>query len=151
MKIKLIAVGKIKENYLKQGIAEYVKRLGAYTRLEIIEVKDEKDYDDEKKIKTVEGERILGKISPKDYVILLDIRGQELTSEEMASKLESLISQDLVFVIGGSRGVSPAVQNRANMTISFSHFTYPHQLMRLIFVEQLYRWFKIISHEPYHK
>ena len=159
MKIKIIAVGKLKEKYLKQGIAEYEKRLGKYCKFEIIEVPDEKapeNLSDAEmlQVKEKEGQKILSKISDQDYVYALAIQGKEITSEGFAEQLDSLSTRgtsSFVFVIGGSLGLSDEVMKRSNAQISFGRLTYPHQLMRLILTEQVYRCFRIIKGEPYHK
>lgn len=159
MKITLVTVGKIKEKYFEDAITEYSKRLSRYCKLEIIQVADEKTPDGaspalEDQIKEKEGERILSKIRPDAYVIALAIQGQMLDSEQLAGKLEKLgvggISQ-IVFVIGGSLGLSQAVLSRSDYQLSFSKMTFPHQLMRVVLLEQIYRSYRIISHEPYHK
>ncbi len=154
IKIKVVCVGKIKDNYLVQGISEYLKRLSGYCSIEILEVKDEKINNDEEKVKEIETNRILEKINEKDYVILLDLRGKQLSSEEFAEKLETLIDSGVgsyCFVIGGSLGVSDKLRNRANFLLSFSKLTFTHQMMRLFLLEQIYRCFKIINKETYHK
>lgn len=159
MKIKIVCVGKIKERFYTDAIKEYSKRLGAYTNLEIVEVADEKTPDKASEainiqIKEKEGQRILGKIKDSEYVILLDLRGKMYTSEEMSGHLEQLMitgKSDFTFVIGGSLGVCEAVKQRANELWCFSKMTFPHQLMRVILLEQIYRGFKIMHHEPYHK
>ena len=150
--IKLICVGKIKEKYLKEAIDEYKKRLSKYTKLDIIELKDI-TYDDIDKVKKEEGENILKNIKNSDNVIILDIIGQELTSLELSKKIESLEQQnsDLTFIIGGSYGLSEEVKKRANYSLSFSKLTFPHQLFRVVFLEQLYRTYKIRNNESYHK
>ena len=159
MKITLITVGKIKEKYLKDTIAEYSKRLSRYCKLELVEVADEKTPEGagealERKIKEKEGERLLARIREGDFVIALAIEGKMLSSEELAAKMERLgvdgISH-IVFVIGGSLGLSPDVLRRADFALSFSRMTFPHQLMRVILLEQIYRSFRINSGEPYHK
>ena len=159
MKITLITVGKIKEKYFTDAIAEYAKRLSRYCKLEIVEVPDEKTPDGaseslENQIKEKEGERILSKISEGAYVVALAIEGKQLSSEELADKMEKWnvngISH-LVFIIGGSLGLTPKVLNRADFKLSFSKMTFPHQLMRVILLEQIYRSFRIRNHEPYHK
>ncbi|MDO4329259.1 MAG: 23S rRNA (pseudouridine(1915)-N(3))-methyltransferase RlmH [Lachnospiraceae bacterium] len=159
MKITLVTVGKIKEKYFEDAITEYSKRLSRYCKLEIIQVADEKTPDGaspalEDQIKEKEGERILSKIRPDAYVIALAIQGQMLDSEQLAGKLEKLgvggVSQ-IVFVIGGSLGLSQAVLSRSDYQLSFSKMTFPHQLMRVVLLEQIYRSYRIISHEPYHK
>lgn len=159
MKITLITVGKLKERYLEAAVQEYSKRLRRYCDLEICQVADEKTPDGagramEEQILEKEGGRILEKIRPHSYVIALAIQGEMPSSEALAAKLEKLgvdgISQ-IVLVIGGSLGLSKAVLSRADYLLSFSKLTFPHQLMRVILLEQLYRSFKIIRHEPYHK
>ena len=156
IKIKIICVGKIKDTYLNQGISEYLKRLSGYSSVEIIEVKDEKivSNNSDEKIKEIEGNRILEKISEKDYVILLDLKGKQLSSEELADKIDNLISGGIgnyCFVIGGSLGNGENVKKRANFLISFSKLTYTHQMIRLLLLEQIYRVFKINNNEVYHK
>ena len=159
MKITIISVGKIKEKYLKDDIAEYAKRLGKYCRLEIIEVADEKTPDQasetvEEGIRAKEAERILKNIKDDMYVITLEIQGKMLTSEELADKIETLGIQgksSIAFVIGGSIGLGKAVSDRSDFALSFSRMTFPHQLMRVILLEQIYRGFRIINGEPYHK
>jgi len=159
MKITLITVGKIKEKYLKDAIAEYTKRLGKYCKLEIIEVADEKTPDNasatvEEQIKGKEAERILKHVRDDAYVITLEIKGKQLTSEELAEKIEHLGIQGIshiVFIIGGSIGLGQDVLNRSDYALSFSKMTFPHQLMRVILLEQIYRSYRIIQGEPYHK
>lgn len=159
MKIKIIAVGKLKEKYLKQGIAEYQKRLGKYCKFEIIEVPDEKapeNLSDTEmlQVKEKEGQKILSKISDSDYVFALAIQGEEITSEGFAEQIDYLSTRgtsSFAFVIGGSLGLSDEVMKRSDAQISFGRLTYPHQLMRLILTEQVYRCFRIIKGEPYHK
>lgn len=159
MKIRLLTVGKIKEKYLKDAIAEYSKRLSRYCKLEILEATDEKTPDNasevlEMQIKKKEGDRLLNFISDTDYVIALDLKGEMYTSEEFASKIDRLGIQGVStidFIIGGSLGLSEEVRKRADMKVSFSKMTFPHQLMRVIFLEQLYRSYRIIKNEPYHK
>jgi 23S rRNA (pseudouridine1915-N3)-methyltransferase len=158
MKIRVIAVGKIKEKYLVEGIKEYSKRISRYCKLELIEVSDEKAPEslsekDEENVKNKEGERILNKISD-EYVIALAIEGKKVNSielSEMINRIFSYESSDITFVIGGSLGLSKDVLNRANTKLSFSDMTFPHQLMKLILLEQVYRTFRIINNEPYHK
>lgn len=159
MNIKVICVGKLKEKYLKQGIAEYSKRLSKFCKFEVIEVSDEKAPEklslaEMEAVKQKEGERILHKIRDKEYVYALAIEGTERSSEEFASELEKLGTyghSDLTFVIGGSLGLSPEVLKRAQTKISFGRFTLPHQLMRLVLTEQIYRGFMINNGSPYHK
>ena len=159
MKITLITVGKIKEKYFTDAIAEYAKRLSRYCKLEIVEVADEKTPDGasealENQIKEKEGERILSKIPDGAYVIALAIEGKQLDSEELAEKMEKWnvngVSH-LIFIIGGSLGLTPKVLNRADFKLSFSKMTFPHQLMRVVLLEQIYRSFRIRNNEPYHK
>ena len=159
MKITLITVGKIKEKYFTDAIAEYAKRLSRYCKLEIIEVADEKTPDGasealENQIKEKEGERILSKVPDSAYVVALAIEGKQLSSEDLADKMEKWnvngISH-LVFIIGGSLGLTPKVLNRADFKLSFSKMTFPHQLMRVVLLEQIYRSFRIRNNEPYHK
>ena len=159
MKITLITVGKIKEKYLKDAIAEYSKRLSRYCKLEIVEVADEKTPDNasttvEDAIRDKEGERILKYIKEDAYVITLEIAGKMLTSEEMAEKIEKLGVQGtshIIFIIGGSIGLGREILKRSDYALSFSKMTFPHQLMRVILLEQIYRSYRIINHEPYHK
>ncbi|MGP4081320.1 23S rRNA (pseudouridine(1915)-N(3))-methyltransferase RlmH [Pseudalkalibacillus sp. R45] len=159
MNIQIITVGKLKEKYLKQGIAEYVKRIGPYAKIEVIEVPDEKaseqlSENEMEKVKDAEGSRLLAKIGQDVHVIALAIEGKQQTSEQLAKNLDQLATygrSKVAFVIGGSLGLSEAVLNRSNDQLSFSKMTFPHQLMRLILVEQIYRAFKINRGEPYHK
>lgn len=149
--IKIICVGKIKEKYLKEAILEYLKRLSKYTKIEIIELLDETTKEVNKCIE-IEGEKILKNIKEKDYVITLEIDGQEYSSTEFASKIEQAqVIGNLVFIIGGSYGLSDIIKNRSNQRISFSKMTFPHQLFRVILLEQIYRGYKIINNESYHK
>ena len=159
MKITLITVGKIKEKYLKDAIAEYSKRLSRYCKLEIVEVADEKTPDNasdtvEDAIRDKEGDRILKYVKEDAYVITLEIAGKMLTSEEMAEKIEKLGVQGtshIIFIIGGSIGLGKEILKRSDYALSFSKMTFPHQLMRVILLEQIYRSYRIINHEPYHK
>ncbi|WAA12266.1 23S rRNA (pseudouridine(1915)-N(3))-methyltransferase RlmH [Fervidibacillus halotolerans] len=159
MKITIITVGKLKEKYLKQAVDEYAKRLSSYVKIEIVEVSDEKAPENmtegEKEIvKRKEGERILAKLAPDAYVIALAIEGKMKSSETFATNLEQLFirgKSHIAFIIGGSLGLSDEVMKRANESLSFSKMTFPHQLMRVILLEQLYRAFRIMRNEPYHK
>ncbi|MFK9091727.1 23S rRNA (pseudouridine(1915)-N(3))-methyltransferase RlmH [Bacillus salipaludis] len=159
MNISIITVGKLKEKYLKQGIEEYLKRLSAYAKVEVIEVADEKAPEELSELEMVqvkqkEGERILAKIGQDTYVIALAIQGKLGSSEELADSLDKLATygnSKIAFVIGGSLGLSEDVIKRSNEQLSFSRMTFPHQLMRLILVEQIYRAFRINRGEPYHK
>lgn len=159
MKITLVTVGKIKEKFYTDAIAEYSKRLSRYCKLDIVQVADEKTPDSageavERQIKEKEGERILSSIKDGAYVIALAIDGEMLDSVELSEKINGLgiggVSQ-IVFVIGGSLGLSGAVLRRADYKLSFSKMTFPHQLMRVVLLEQIYRSYRIISGEPYHK
>ncbi|HHT43281.1 MAG TPA: 23S rRNA (pseudouridine(1915)-N(3))-methyltransferase RlmH [Firmicutes bacterium] len=159
MNVQILAIGRVKEKYLVRGIEEYKKRMGRYGRLEITELKEESFTEplSEKEIQDVlgrEGERILGELKPRTFVIALDRQGRELSSEQLAAEFERValsgISQ-IAFVIGGSLGLDARVLQQANLVLSFSKFTFPHQLMRLILVEQIYRAFTIINNEKYHK
>lgn len=151
MNISIVAIGKLKEKYLKQGIDEYIKRLSAYAKVDIIELPDEKAPEnlsdqDMKIVKDKEGERILSKISPDAHVIALAIEGKMKSSEELADNMDRLATygkSKVTFVIGGSLGLSDAVLKRADEKLSFSKMTFPHQLMRLILLEQVYRAFRI--------
>lgn len=159
MKITLLVVGKIKETYFEEAILEYKKRLSKYCRLEIIETVDEKTPDgaseqQKSQIKEKEGERLLKSVKDGAYVIALAINGRELSSEELADKIEGLTVNGvshIIFLIGGSLGLSEAVLRRADFKLSFSRMTFPHQLMRVILLEQIYRSYRIIKGEPYHK
>jgi 23S rRNA (pseudouridine1915-N3)-methyltransferase len=157
--ISIITIGKLKEKYLKQGIQEYLKRLSTYAKVEIIELPDEKAPEnlsdlEMEQVKQKEGERILSKISDDTHVIALAIEGKMKSSEELAQDLDQLATygkSKIAFIIGGSLGLSKDVMNRANAALSFSKMTFPHQLMRLILLEQIYRAFRINRNEPYHK
>lgn len=159
MGITIISVGKLKEKYLKMGIEEYVKRLNGYTKMEIIEVPDEKAPEqlsdaEMEMVKKKEGERILAKLTPDHYVIALAINGKTRSSEELSKDIESLMTygqSKIAFVIGGSLGLHDDVLSRANDKLSFGKMTLPHQLMKLVLVEQVYRSFRIMKGEPYHK
>ena len=150
--IKIITVGSIKEKYLKDAIDEYKKRLSKYNNIDIIELKDEEKVEEEK-AKEIEGEKILNKVQDKDYVITLEIEGKELTSPELANKINNILieNSNITFIIGGSYGLSDKVKERANYHLSFSKMTFPHQLFRVLLLEQIYRSYKIINNESYHK
>ena len=159
MKITLVTVGKIKEKFFEDAIKEYSKRLSRYCKLEVLLVADEKTPEGaseavELQIKEKEGQRILTLIRDDAYVIALAIEGKMLGSEELAEKIEKLgvggVSQ-IVFVIGGSLGLSSQVMKRADYALSFSRMTFPHQLMRVVLLEQIYRSYRIMNHQPYHK
>ena len=159
MKIKIVTVGKLKEKYLKDGIAEYSKRISRFAKLEMIELADEKTPDkaseiENQKILETEGARILSKIGERDFVLVLAIEGKTFSSEEFSKQLEEASIKGystLTFIIGGSLGIAPGVKNRANLSVSFGRLTLPHQLMRLVLVEQIYRAFTIQQGSPYHK
>ena len=159
MKIKLVTVGKLKEKYLKDGIAEYSKRISRFAAVEMIELADEKTPDrasdsENEKILNLEGNWILSKIGDREFVVVLAIEGKTLSSEEFSKQLEQASINGfstLTFVIGGSLGLSPQVKKRANLSLSFGRLTLPHQLMRLVLVEQIYRAFTIQQGSPYHK
>ncbi|WP_036835985.1 23S rRNA (pseudouridine(1915)-N(3))-methyltransferase RlmH [Pontibacillus litoralis] len=157
MKLSIISVGKLKEKYLKQGIAEYTKRLGPYANIELHEVPDEKAPENlsqaqMEEVKHKEGQRILNKITQDTYVITLEIEGKPLTSEKLAEHLDQLATygkSKVAFIIGGSLGLSNEVIERSNYALSFSKMTFPHQMMRLMLLEQVYRAFRINRGEPY--
>ena len=149
MDIRVVCVGKLKEKYWKEAEAEYLKRLGAYCNTQIVEVKESRSDDIEE-----EGEAILKRISPSEYVITLEIKGRRKSSEELAEMMAGLAldgKSDIAFVIGGSNGLSETVSRRADFALSFSDMTFPHQMMRVILLEQIYRSFKINRKEKYHK
>ena len=159
MKIDIISVGKIKEQYFLDGIKEYKKRLGKYCTISEIVLQDEaiKDMDSQalvEEVKRIEGERILKSINPKSYVIALDLKGEMLDSVEFAKKIEQIFAYkagSITFIIGGSLGLSSEVISRADYKLCFSKMTYPHKLMKLILFEAIYRAFKINNNETYHK
>ena len=159
MNIRIISVGKIKEKYIREGLKEFQKRLSSYCRLDIIEIPDQPTPDrasskDEERIKNIEGEKILSKIENDAYIISLVIQGKNFSSEDLAKKLDDLAldgRSKVNFIIGGSLGLSDEVISRSDLKLSFSKMTFPHQLMRLILLEQIYRSFRIIKGEPYHK
>ncbi len=150
--IKIITVGSIKEKYLKEAITEYQKRISKYTRIEIIEVKDEGLVEKEKALK-LEEEKIRKYINERDYLITLEIEGTEITSIDFAKKMNSLWldNSNLVFVIGGSYGLSENIKKESKWHLSFSKMTFPHQLFRVLLLEQIYRSYKINNNESYHK
>ena len=159
MKITCVVVGKIKEKYFTDAIKEYSKRLSRYCKLEIVELADEKTPDgaseaEEVAIREKEGERILKALKDDAYVIALAIEGKMLDSVELSQKIDRLGvsgTSHIAFVIGGSLGLTPAVMKRADYALSFSRMTFPHQLMRVVLLEQLYRSYRILKNEPYHK
>ena len=159
MKIRIIAIGKIKEAYLKEGINEYLNRIKPYCSIEIVEVNDESVSDNPRdaeitRVKDIEGERVLKILKPNDYLIGLDLNKKQYTSPEFAKYIENKLVQggsSITFVIGGSYGLSDALKNRCNDSISLSNMTFLHQMTRLILLEQIYRAFKINRNETYHK
>lgn len=159
MNITIITVGKIKEKYLRDAIEEYSKRLGRYCKLDIIELADEKTPDnasekEEEVIKEKEGQGILSKLKENMFVIAMDLGGKQLTSEEFSDYIQNLGvtgNSNIAFIIGGSLGISKSVLARANYKLCFSKMTFPHQLFRVMLLEQIYRGFRIMKGEPYHK
>lgn len=159
MKITILTVGKIKEKYLKDAIFEYKKRLSKYCSIDIKEVLDEKAPEsmsraEEEIVKNKEGEKLLKLIKDRQYLITLEINGEQISSEGLSDKIKKLAingNSDIVFVIGGSLGLSKELSKRSDCRLSFSKMTFPHQLMRVILIEQIYRSFRIIKGEPYHK
>ncbi|MCR4685363.1 MAG: 23S rRNA (pseudouridine(1915)-N(3))-methyltransferase RlmH [Lachnospiraceae bacterium] len=159
MNIEILCVGKLKESYLQDAVTEYKKRLSKYCRFNILEVADEKTIDKQSEaqdeiVRDREGERLIRLLREQAYVITLEINGKMMDSVEFAKTMEELAVRsvsDIQFVIGGSLGLSKAVMNRADLALSFSKMTFPHQLMRVILLEQIYRGYRIINHEPYHK
>ncbi|SCT98013.1 MULTISPECIES: 23S rRNA (pseudouridine(1915)-N(3))-methyltransferase RlmH [Mammaliicoccus] len=159
MKITIITVGKLKEKYWKQAVDEYNKRLGAYTKTELIEVADEKAPDnmsdkDIEIVKEKEADRIMSKIKADSHVITLEIEGKMLTSEQLSKEIDNLMTRGnshITFIIGGSNGLHSKVLQRSNYALSFSKMTFPHQMMKVVLMEQVYRAFKIMRGEAYHK
>ena len=148
--IKIICPGKIKEQYLKEAISEYQKRLSKYTKLEMVEIEDEPNKE---KALTIEAEKIKKHIKENDYIITLEIEGKKLSSEELANLIDKTLitNSNIVFIIGGSYGLDNSIKARSNYHLSFSNLTFPHQLFRVILLEQIYLSFKIINNESYHK
>lgn len=159
MKVRILTVGKLKEDFAKEGVKEYTKRLSKFAQIEIVEVDDEKTKENASDnelnlVKDKEGEKLLARIAEKDYVIALAINGNTYDSVAFSKHLSELMNtgnSTIDFVIGGSVGLSDKVLKRANEKLSFSDFTFPHQLMRVILLEQIFRAFKIAKNEPYHK
>lgn len=159
MNIIIISVGKIKEKYIQEGIKEFSKRLSRYCNLKIFEVDDEKAPENlsDKEMQVVkqkEGQKILSKIPQNSFIISLEIQGKEISSEELSKKMEDIMVSginDITFIIGGSLGLSKEVTSKSDFKLSFSKMTFPHQLMRLILLEQVYRGWRIMKNEPYHK
>ena len=150
--IKLITVGTIKEKYLKDAIEEYTKRIKKYTNIELIEVKDEGLVEESKAI-LLEAEKIKKHLSPRDYIVTMEIEGKQLTSEEFSEKLNQIQieNSNIVFIIGGSYGLSDEIKQLSKLHLSFSKMTFPHQLFRVLLLEQIYRCYKILNNESYHK
>ena len=159
MNITVVSVGKIKDKFMISGIKEYSKRLSRYCKLKLVEVDDEKAPENLSEaemeiVKSKEGDRILSKISDSTYIVALVIEGEQLSSEELSSKLDNLAlrgNSDITFIIGGSLGLSKDIINKSSYKLSFSKMTFPHQLMKMILLEQIYRAFRISRGEPYHK
>ena len=159
MNIKIVCVGRLKEKYWTQAAEEYLKRIGRFAKIEIAELKETRISDkpskaEEESVKKSEGEEILKKIKKDDYCITLEIKGRQLSSEQLAEKLSELAlagKSSIAFVIGGSLGLSQDVSSRADFRLSFSPMTFPHQMMRVVLLEQIYRCFKINNNETYHK
>ncbi len=149
--ITIITVGKIKEKYIKEGINDYLKRISKYTKVELIELEDE-SFDKTKTLKK-ESEKILKKLNSKSYIITLEIEGEELSSIELAKLIDkkTSLNSNITFIIGGSYGLDDEIKKLSNYKLSFSKLTFPHQLFRLLFLEQIYRSYKIINNEEYHK
>ena len=149
--ITIITVGKIKEKYIKESIEDYQKRLSKYTKIELIELEDEA-FDKTKTLKK-EAEKIMKKINPKSYIITLEIDGKEISSPELSELIEktTITHSNITFIIGGSYGLDDEIKRLSNYKLSFSKMTFPHQLFRLLFLEQLYRSYKIMNNEEYHK
>ena len=150
--IKVICIGKLKENYLKEAEEEYLKRLKKYTNIELIELQDS-NIDDEKIALEKEKELVEKQLTGKEYLVTLEIEGKELFSIELAEKLDKtfITNSNITFLIGGSYGIHPSIKEKSNFKLSFSKMTFPHQLFRILLLEQLFRSYKILNHEKYHK
>ena len=150
--IKIITVGSLKEKYLKEAVDEYLKRIKKYTNIEIIEIKDEGLVEESKAIE-LEGEKIKNHLTNREYIITLEIEGKQMSSLEFANKLEriQIENSNIVFIVGGSYGISKKIRDISNLHLSFSKMTFPHQLFRVVLLEQIYRSYKIINNERYHK
>ena len=159
MNIEVVCIGKLKEKYWRDAVNEYARRLGRYCRFHITELKESRlpsnpSAADEENVKKTEGEYLLGAVKERAYIVALDVHGKQLSSEEMASGMEKHMNagtSEIAFLIGGSLGLSQDVLRKADSRLSFSRMTFPHQMMRVILAEQIYRSFKIIHHETYHK
>ena len=150
--IKIITIGQLKEKYLKEAVEEYTKRIKKYSNIEVIELKDEGLVEEAKAIK-LEGEKIKKYISDRDYIVTLEIEGKQVSSTEFADKINNMLieNSNIVFIIGGSYGLSDEIKQISKFKLSFSKMTFPHQLFRVILLEQIYRGFKILNNESYHK
>ncbi len=154
MQIDLIVVGKLKEKSMQQMCNEYIKRLGSYCKLNVIELKDESNNLDESLVITREALAIEKVLDEKSYIIIMDIDGKQMTSEQFSAKIDEITTYEnskITFVIGGSLGIDPSIKAKANLRMSFSKMTFPHQLFRVMLLEQIYRQFRIARNEPYHK
>ncbi len=154
MQIDLIVVGKLKEKSMQQMCNEYIKRLGSYCKLNVVELKDESNNLDEKTVMSREADAINKVLDDKSYIIIMDIDGKQMGSEEFSRKIDDITTYEnskITFVIGGSLGIDPSIKAKANMRMSFSKMTFPHQLFRVMLLEQIYRQFRIAKNEPYHK
>lgn len=154
MQIDLIVVGKLKEKSMQQMCNEYIKRLGSYCKLNVIELKDESNNLDESLVITREAEAINKVLDEKSYIIIMDIDGKQIDSEAFSAKIDEITTYEnskITFVIGGSLGIDPSIKAKANLRMSFSKMTFPHQLFRVMLLEQIYRQFRIARNEPYHK
>ena len=150
--VKIIAVGSVKENYLREAIQEYMKRLSKYTNIEIIEVKDEGLLEKDKAMEQ-EADKIKKHLSSKDYIITMEIEGNQLSSIEFSKKIDNILltNSNITFIIGGSYGLHEEIKKLSNYKLSFSKLTFPHQLFRIMLLEQIYRSYKILNNETYHK
>ncbi len=154
MQIDLIVVGKLKEKSMQQMCNEYIKRLGSYCKLNVIELKDEANTIDQKLVMSKEAEAINKVLDERSYIIIMDIDGKQMTSEQFSEKIADITTYEngkITFVIGGSLGIDPSIKDKANLRMSFSKMTFPHQLFRVMLLEQVYRQFRIAKNEPYHK
>ncbi len=154
MQIDLIVVGKLKEKSMQQMCNEYIKRLGSYCKLNVIELKDESNSLDDAIVITREADAINKVLDEKSYIIIMDIDGKQMTSEQFSTKIDEITTYEnskITFVIGGSLGIDPSIKAKANLRMSFSKMTFPHQLFRVMLLEQIYRQFRIARNEPYHK
>lgn len=154
MQIDLIVVGKLKEKSMQQMCNEYIKRLGSYCKLNVIELKDESNNLDESQVLNREATAITKVLDPKSYIIIMDIDGKQMTSEQFSQKIDDITTYEnskITFIIGGSLGIEASLKAQANLRMSFSKMTFPHQLFRVMLLEQIYRQFRILKNEPYHK